>query len=65
MRSTLEIIRMLNPHCDKTSTLVDKLDKQVMELAAQLDRLQRDPASYRRATGTRTHGESPVALPEI
>jgi hypothetical protein len=48
MRSTLEIIRMLNPDCAKTSTLVDKLDKQVMEIAAHLDRLCSDPASYRR-----------------
>ncbi len=39
---------MLNPDCAKTSTLVDKLDKQVMEIAAHLDRLCSDPASYRR-----------------
>ena len=48
MRTTLEIVRMLNSQCDRTSGLIDKLDKQVLELAAQLERLQNDPASYRR-----------------
>jgi signal transduction histidine kinase len=48
MRTTLEIIRMLNSQCDRTSGLVEKLDRQVLELAGHLERLQNDPASYRR-----------------
>lgn len=48
MRTTLEIIRMLNSQCDRTSALIDKLDKHVLELARQLERLQDDPASFRR-----------------
>lgn len=48
MRTTLEIVRMLNSQCDRTSGLIDKLDKQVLELAGLLERFQNDPASFRR-----------------
>lgn len=48
MRTTLEIIRMLNGQCDRTSSLIDKMDKHVLELASQLERLRSDPASFRR-----------------
>ena len=45
MRTTLEIVRMLNSQSEKTTALIDKLDKQVLEIAACLERLQRDPSS--------------------
>ena len=48
IRTTLEIVRMLNSQCDRTSGLIDKLDKQVLELAGLLERFQNDPASFRR-----------------
>lgn len=48
MRTTLEIVRMLNGQSERTAGLVDKLDKQVLEIAAHLERLQKDPGSYRR-----------------
>lgn len=48
MRTTLEIIRMLNSQCDRTSGLIDKMDRHVLELASQLDRLRNDPGSFRR-----------------
>ncbi|MCW1912243.1 hypothetical protein OJ996_01575 [Luteolibacter sp. GHJ8] len=48
MLTTLEILRHLTAGSDQAAKVIEMLDRQVLSVSDQLERLLRDPASFRR-----------------
>jgi signal transduction histidine kinase len=48
MLATLEILRHLTEGSDQAAKVIEILDRQVMKVSEQLERLLRDPESFRR-----------------
>jgi signal transduction histidine kinase len=48
MLAILEILRDLTKESDQAAKVIEMLDRQVMTVSEQLERLLRDPQSFRR-----------------
>lgn len=46
--ATLEILRHLTADSEQAGKVIEMLDRQVLSVSEQLERLLRDPASFRR-----------------